>query len=166
MSSFFVRRATRADLSAIDLLLSDSYPRLLRPDYPPSVLVTALPLISRAQPDLVASGGYFVAERDGAILGAGGMTARAPGAERTRAGRGNVRHLVTDHRAVRQGIARALMERIVEAAHAQNLSALDCVSTRTAVPFYAAMGFRTLGEVDVALRNGVTFPAIRMERDL
>ena len=59
---FHIRPGTRADLARVDALLSRSYPRLLKRDYPPSVLVTALPLISRAQPALLDSGSYYVAE--------------------------------------------------------------------------------------------------------
>ena len=43
-----LRLSIRADLAAVDALLAHSYPRLLAADYPPSVLVTALPIISRA----------------------------------------------------------------------------------------------------------------------
>jgi hypothetical protein len=41
-----------------------------------------------------------------------------------------------------------------------------CQSTQTAVPFYKAMGFRTRGEIVIALRPGITFPAVEMERML
>lgn len=58
---FIVRSAAKGDIAAVDALLARTYPRLLKPDYPPSVLVTALPLISRAQPALVTSGTYYVA---------------------------------------------------------------------------------------------------------
>ena len=58
--SFSLRRANPDDLSALDLLLARSYPRLLKADYPPSVVVLALPIIVRARPELLASGRYFV----------------------------------------------------------------------------------------------------------
>ena len=57
-----VRPAERSDMAAVDALLARSYPRLLKPDYPPSVLVTALPLISRAQPALRRERGKMVWE--------------------------------------------------------------------------------------------------------
>jgi GNAT superfamily N-acetyltransferase len=165
--SLTLRAATPADLAAVDALLARSYPRLLAPDYPPSVLVTALPLISRARPELLASGTYYVVE-DGAgdILGAGGWSrgAAAGGAVTGRVG--HVRHLVTDHRALRRGIARSIMAATFAAARKAGCTALDCLSTRTAVPFYAAVGFQTLGPVTVALRPGIEFPAVRMARAL
>jgi len=75
---------------------------------------------------------------------------------------GHVRHLVTAAGRVRQGIGRALMRRAMAQAAGAGMARLDCLSTRTAVPFYAALGFRVLGPVDVTLRPGIVFPAVRM----
>ncbi|HEX9857045.1 MAG TPA: GNAT family N-acetyltransferase [Paracoccaceae bacterium] len=160
------RIATRADLAGVDALLSRSYPRLLKADYPPSVLVTALPLISRARPELVMSGSYWVAGAGGRIVGAGGWTPGAPEGGRRAAGLGHVRHVVTDADRQREGIGRGLMEHVLAQARAAGILRLDCLATRTAVPFYAALGFRVLGTVEVPLRPGIGFPAVRMELDL
>ncbi len=162
-----LRTATPADLAAVDALLAYSYPRLLAADYPPSVLVTALPLISRARPELLASGTYWVAvDAEGDVVGAGGWTPGAPEDGSAAAGLGHVRHVVTRAGLVRRGIGRALMERAMDQALDRGIRRLNCLSTRTAVPFYAALGFSRLGAVDVALRPGIVFPAVRMECDL
>ena len=161
-----IRPARPADLAALDALFERAYPRLLAPDYPPSVLVTALPRIARAQPALCASGTYWVAERDGAILGAGRWTAAAPALRPAIPGRGYVRHVVTDDRAVRQGIGRAVMQAAMTQARAAGITWLDCMATRTAVPFYAALGFVSRGPVTVTLAPGVDFPAVAMLRNL
>jgi GNAT superfamily N-acetyltransferase len=162
-----LRPATAADLAAVDALLAHSYPRLLAADYPPSILVTALPLIARARPELLVSGTYWVAvAADGEVVGAGGWTPGAPGDGTTAAGTGHVRHVVTRAGRVRQGIGRALMARVMAQAAGAGVRRLDCLSTRTAVPFYGALGFRALGPVEVPLRPGIVFPAVRMERAL
>jgi GNAT superfamily N-acetyltransferase len=161
-----IRTATRADIAAIDALLARSYPRLLKADYPPSVLVTAIPRISRAQPGLVTSGTYYVAVDDARIVGAGGWTATAPAGGGILPGRANVRHVVTDDRMVRRGIGRALMTHVFEAAAAAGMTWMHCLSTRTAVPFYAALGFDVIGDTTVPLGPGVDFPAVAMRRDL
>jgi len=163
-----IRPAGAPDIAAIDALLARSYPALLRRDYPPSTLVTALPLISRAQPGLVTSGSYFVAERGGAILGAGGWTWGAPqgGGALGPRDMAHVRHVVTDHRATRQGIARRLFGIIFQTARSSGVGMLDCQSTLTAVPFYKAMGFVEIGPIEVTLRPGITFAAVRMQRRL
>ena len=164
-----LRPATRADLSAVDALLAHSYPRLLAADYPPSVRVMALPLIARARPELLISGSYWLAiDADGAVVGAGGWTPGAPQpvAAAATTGIGHVRHVVTAAGRVRQGIGRALMLRAMRQARDAGVRQLDCLSTRTAVPFYEALGFGVIGPVDVPLRPGIVFPAIRMARAL
>jgi GNAT superfamily N-acetyltransferase len=163
MQTLTIRRATLADLAAVDELLAASYPRLLAGDYPPSVIVTALPILSRAQPRLVGSGRYYVVETDdGAVVGAGGWSGGRSGA----VGRAEVRHVVTDWRLTRQGIGRAILEQVIRDAKVAGATGLDCLSTRTARGFYAAMGFRELGPVSVTLRPGIEFPAVRMDRPL
>ena len=161
-----IRPSTPADLAAIDALLARSYPVLLKPDYPPSVLVTALPLIARANPALVGSGRYFVADEAGAILAAGGWSSGDPTGGAARPGLAHIRHVVTDHRRLREGIGRALMQRVLAEAAAAGASGAECLSTRTAVPFYQAVGFTPLGPIDVQLRPGIVFPSILMRRPL
>jgi GNAT superfamily N-acetyltransferase len=170
--SLTLRRARVSDLTEVDRLLQRSYPRLLRPDYPPSVMVLALPIIARARPELLASGRYFVVQaEDGAILGAGGWSMGAPQsrgeqewAEQT--GMGHVRHVAVDPERVRAGVGRAIMGEVIVDALRHGVRWLDCLSTRTAVPFYEALGFRVLHEVEVGLAPGIMFPAIRMMRQI
>lgn len=164
---FTIRPGTFADIAAVDSLLAQSYPVLLKPDYPPSVLVTALPLISRAQPELVTSGTYYVVlDAQGVLCAAGGWTMAAPGGGRPRAGLAHIRHVVTDHRRTRQGIGRQLMTRILSEAASAGVTRLECLSTRTAVPFYQAVGFTPQGPRDINLRPGIVFPSVAMERAL
>lgn len=158
-----IRPARPADLPAVDALLALAYPVLLRPDYPPSVLVTALPLISRAKPELLASGTYHVVEHpEAGLIAAGGWTRAAPPGRRDDPAAGNVRHVVTHPDHLRHGHARRLIERSLNEARAAGCRRMDCLSTRTAVPFYAALGFEVLGPADVQLRPGITFPSVRM----
>lgn len=175
--SFVVRVATGADVASVDALLHRAYPRLLKPDYPPSIMVMALPLISRAQPALVTCGTYFVVEdEDGQVIGAGGWTRARPGPLPARgtgkapvqgeARSGNIRHVVTDDRQVRRGVGRSLMTHIFTSARAAGISTLDCMSTRTAVPFYSAMGFADLGPIVISLGPGISFPAVAMRRGI
>ncbi len=157
-----LRTATEADIGPVDRLLSQSYTKLLKSDYPPSVQVTAIPLISRANPALVASGTYYVAESEtGEILGAGGWTRSIKGPAVA-----DVRHLVTHHRHLRRGIARRVLLGVFSEARLAGARRLDCLATRTAVPFYESMGFSVDAKVTIGLRPGIDFPAVRMLRDL
>ena len=162
-----LRTARPLDLAGIDRLLGRSYPRLLAPDYPPSTLVLAVPRFARAQPEILGSGRYFVAEdAQGRILAAGGWSRRnssgGPVAETT----GHVRHVATDPDVARQGLGRLVMERVIGDAKAAGMDWLDCLSTRTAVPFYRALGFRALHPQELSLGPGIGFPVMRMVLDL
>ncbi len=161
-----IRTATRADVAAVDRLLAATYPRLLKADYPPSVMVTAVPLISRAKPRLVTCGSYYVVETaDGSIVAGGGWTSK--GHDGSVGGSvGEVRHVVVDWRLPRQGIGRRLMETILGDAADTGILRMDCLATRTAVPFYEAIGFRRLGEIDLNLSPGITMPVMQMQRML
>ncbi|MCR8726727.1 GNAT family N-acetyltransferase [Frigidibacter sp. ROC022] len=161
-----LRRTTPADLAALDQLYSRSYPNLLKADYPPSTLVMALPLIARAQPRLLASGSFYLVESDGEPVGAGGWSWGGPQGGASPTHMAHVRHLVTDHRRVRQGIARRLMGHVLAEAKAAGARILDCQSTLTAVPFYASLGFREVGPILIQLRPGIEFPAVRMQKVL
>lgn len=156
-----IRPSTKADMAAVDALLARTYPKLLKADYLSSVLVTALPVISRARPELLVCGTYYVIEDEGGILGAGGWTP-----DRQVSGLGHIRHVVTDDRALRRGVARMLMDHNFEVARGAGMQRIECWSTRTAVPFYQAVGFVVVELMDVTLAGGVRFPSVRMVRDL
>lgn len=162
-----IRPTSGADLPAIDMLLAASYPALLKADYPPSVLVTCLPLITRARPELLRSGSYYMAEgADGTALAAGGWTHGAPQGGVGPRDVGHIRHVVTHPEATRRGLARAVMERSFAAARISGVRWMMCQSTRTAEPFYTAMGFQRRGEITIMLRPGIGFPAVEMIRAL
>jgi len=57
------------------------------------------------------------------------------------------------------------MQRAMAQAVAAGLCRLECLSTRIAMPFYAVPGIVALGEVEVRLRSGIGFPAVRMNCD-
>jgi len=160
--AFTIRTSDKSDLAAVDGLLARSYPKLLKADYLPSVLVTALPIISRARPELITCGTYYVAQAEtGQIIGAGGWTP-----DRHQPGLGHIRHVVSDDRYLRQGVGSALLSRCFERAQVKGIDRLECWSTLSAVAFYASMGFVEIGPIDVPLARGISFPSVRMIRDL
>ncbi len=163
---FSIRTAQTRDFVAVNRLFGESYPILLRDAYPDDLLTKALPLISRAQPDLVRSGQFFLVHRGSRLVGAGGWTRGAPGSGARSPGLGHVRHVVSDHRMQRQGIGRRLLDYVMINAQGDGLRALLCLSTLNAVPFYEAMGFVAQGPEDLILPGGIAFPAIRMRADL
>lgn len=159
-----IRVTTLEDFEAVDGVLSRSYPEVLRADYMPSVLRAALPIISRAQPELLASGTYFAGFLNGQIVTAGGWTREAPGTGSVVSGVGHLRHVVSDPEHLRKGYARALMGRVVLDAKQAGVNVLQCQATLSAVAFYRACGFVDVEGIEIVLRPGIVFPALRMER--
>lgn len=154
--------ATPQDQAAVDCLLSASYPTLLATAYTPDVLAAALPLITRARPELLACGTYWVARIGAKVVGAGGWTLGDPSGAASAQMTGHIRHVATDPDHVRRGIARGLMQVIMANARAAGITQLSCLSTLAAVPFYRAAGFTAHGAEDVTLPGGVVFPSVRM----
>ena len=158
-----IRPTLARDLPRVDALLQASYTTLLRPDYPPSVLVTALPLIARANPALLRSGTYFLAEDgDRRALAVGGWSQTGPQGGIGPRDLGHVRHVATDPEMLRRGLATGILERCFREARGAGMTWLLAQATRTAVPFYRAMGFEDRAEIEVTLRPGITFPAVEM----
>ena len=157
---------------AVDALLARSYPRLLKKDYPPSIMVTVVPLIARARPELLASGRYFLVEdSSGNVLGAGGYSLSSPTPRGVAPGEvirafAHIRHVATDPDAVRRGIGGQILQAIFAAAAGEGVRQFDCLSTLTAVPFYASLGFQNIGPVQVPMMQGMNFTAVRMARGM
>lgn len=162
-----IRRARKTDLSAIDVMMARAYGPQMAASYPPSLLILAVPFITRAQPALVASGRYSVAEDEaGRILGAGGWSLARAGRGTTAPGRADVRHLAVDAAAAGQGVGRALMQRSFAEAAAAGATWLHCTATLNAVPFYERLDFTPIGPVTVPLAPAIALPALAMWRDL
>ncbi|SMX41446.1 GNAT family N-acetyltransferase [Maliponia aquimaris] len=166
-AGILLRTARQSDITALDRLFRRSYSRLLAADYPPSTLVTAVPAIARAQPDLLASGLFYVVEdSEQRVLGAGGWSLGAPGRRPAQPGIGHIRHVATDPDATRRGVGRLLLEHILRVAEDSGMARMHCQSTLTAVPFYRAMGFVAQGDMAVPLPGGIVFPTVFMVRPL
>lgn len=159
-----LRPATARDLDAISDLLGRCYPVLLAADYPADLLAEALPAMTRAQPALVATGTYHVIDDGVHLLAAGGWTRMAPGGDAVTPGTGHIRHLAVDPTQARRGLGRRLMSHVLAEAASAGMVRLDCLSTRTAVPFYRSLGFVVRGPVAVSMGAGLSFPSVAMTR--
>ncbi len=78
--TYEVRVSTIDDSTPVTSLLRASYPKLMRSAYDPVLLEKALPRMTTAQPGLLESDSYYVAESAvGEIIGCGGWTRERPG---------------------------------------------------------------------------------------
>lgn len=164
-----VRAARQDDAAAVTALLEACYPALMAPHYDPAVLAKALPLMCRANPALLASGTFHVAEdTEGAVIGCGGWTLARPGApdDPVDPALGHIRHFATHPAAVRQGVARGIFDVCTGQARAAGVRRFECYAALGAEPFYGAMGFRVAGPMEVAMGPDLRFPSTRMEMAL
>ncbi|SEO16621.1 Ribosomal protein S18 acetylase RimI [Pseudorhodobacter antarcticus] len=166
MAQIKLRLATAADTAAVDALLAASYAQLLVGAYHPQVLAASLPIISRARAELLASGSHWLAVQRDKVVGAGGWTRDCPAGDGVVPGLGHIRHVVADPSQTRQGIGTQVMRRILQHGQAAGIGQFYCLAMFSAVPFYAACGFKANYPRDVELPNGVLFPTMHMSLQL
>ena len=162
-----VRTATPTDADAVTILLETSYAHLLVNRYDSNTLDLALPYMVKANPTLLASGTYYVAEiESGALVGCGGWTPEVPGSGYIVEGEAHIRHFAVDPTRIRRGIGTALLTRCIADARLAGMHKLHCFSTLNAERFYRASGFQTVGLIDIRMGPTVTFPAVLMQREV
>jgi GNAT superfamily N-acetyltransferase len=116
MQPFRIRPSMVANADAVTRLLTTSYTDLLADHYDAALLVDVLPNITTANPALLDSGTYYVAEAaDAGIIGCGGWSFERPGTRDIIEGLAHVRHFGTDPRWARRGVAKAILSRCIEA---------------------------------------------------
>jgi N-acetylglutamate synthase-like GNAT family acetyltransferase len=160
---FLVRIASVEDDDGVTALLGTSYPTLMRGSYEDTVLNAALPFMTVAQPALLQSDSYYVAEiSKGTIVGCGGWTKERPASGEITEGVAHIRHFGVHPEWARRGIGRAIYARCCEDATAAGIGRFECYSSINAESFYAALGFERLEEIILEMPGGISFPSIHM----
>ncbi len=162
-----LRVTTPADSVAVASVLRPSYSELMAAAYPPALMTAALPLITRANPALLASGrSYLVEAETGGPAGCGGWSPDPPDRRETDPSRAHIRHFATHPAFTRRGVGRMLYERCEADARAAGFTAFECYASLGGEAFYAALGFRSVGPIETPMAGGIRFPAVRMERSI
>jgi N-acetylglutamate synthase-like GNAT family acetyltransferase len=160
-----LRVATPDDAEAVAAVLGPSYRELWAEAYPAELLERALPTTTRANPELLESGRYYLVEATtGEPAGCGGWSAHPPGAAEPDPRRGHIRHFATHPAWLRRGVGRMLYERCEVDARAAGFTVFEAYASLNGEAFYAALGFRRVERIETPMPGGVRFPAIRMER--
>jgi N-acetylglutamate synthase-like GNAT family acetyltransferase len=123
-SDYEVRVATPEDAEAVGGLLRASYPKLMASSYDEEVLAPALQLMTKANPSLLGSGTYYLAELStGLLVGCGGWTLERPGTGTVEPRVGHVRHFAVHPDWTRRGIGRAIFSSCERAARSAGVIA-------------------------------------------
>jgi N-acetylglutamate synthase-like GNAT family acetyltransferase len=166
-STHLIRAARPADADAVSALLAASYERLLAARYDSDALDRALPFMTKANPTLLTSGTYYVAEtQPDNLVGCGGWTTGHPGSGEIIEGEAHIRHFATHPEWVRRGVGTSLLARCFSDARPFGVRKFHCFSTLNAERFYQALGFDTVGPIDVPMGPSLTFPGVLMSRVL
>lgn len=166
MANAKIRPATPEDAGLLTELITASYRELDTGHYDSEQLAVALPTMSKANPKLLESGTYYVAEVDGVAAACGGWTFEKPGTGELADGVAHIRHFATHPAYLRRGLARLLLEHCLEEARARGATLMKSQATLPAEKFYASAGFRTLGPIEVRMGPEIVLPALDMERRL
>lgn len=135
--------------------------------YDEEVLAPALELMTQANPSLLSSGTYYVAElTSGLLVGCGGWTPERPGTKSVEPGLGHLRHFAVHPDWTRRGIGRALIEACDRSARAAGVMTFECYSSLNAERFYRALGFVRIREMNMELKPPVVLPGVLMRRNL
>lgn len=149
VESLIIRTARRVEQKALEALQwrasvnnpGDREAMLANPD------IIELPL------DQIASGGVFVAERHGVIMGFAVVLPRADGQT-------ELDGLFVEPTLWKCGVGRSLVEHCSEFARAQGATALHVIGNRHAENFYSACGFEFIGEHQTRFGVGLAMKKI------
>ena len=124
-------------------------------------------MMTRAQPSLLESGTYYVAETtDGLVVGCGGWTRERPGSGEVQPGLGHVRHFGVHPAWARQGIGSLIYHRCVADAKAARVERFECFSSLNGEAFYSALGFTSLEHIDLKMSEDIVLRSIRMAAEI
>lgn len=157
-----VRPARSSDADAVTAVLTASYPVLMTASYDAAMLARALPPMVRANPALLASGSFHLAEVSGKVVGVGGWTPERPGTGEVEPGLGHIRHFAVHPARTGRGVGRSLFAACRSQAGARGFCVFECYSSLNAEPFYRALGFHAPERREIPMGDTVRFPAVLM----
>ena len=166
-TEFTIRVAAPEDEPLVSALLKACYPVLMRPSYEKAALTAALPIITKANPLLLSSGNYYLAEAcPGGAVGCGGWTRERPGSGEIVPELGHIRHFATHPDWIRRGIGYAVYKKCENQARRVGVRRFECYASLNGERFYRALGFKAVQEIAVPMGQDLRFPSILMERSI
>ena len=151
--NFLLRKARLDERPALEKLIALSARGLSRDDYSDAEIEAAIAHVFGVDTDLIHDQTYFVAERDGTLIGCGGWSKRKTlfGGDNFGAREGGWLDPQTDAAKIRaffvhpdwarRGVGRAIIEACEAEARAAGFVALEMMATLPGVKMYRALGY-------------------------
>ena len=173
-----LRVATPADEAAVEALMKESAAALFPHFYDERQVTSGVRFIAVVDRMLLEDGTYYVLESGGDVVACGGWSRRGklysgsgdagdddrlidPATEPAR-----VRAMFVRADWTRRGLGRRIIDECEAAARREGFRRLALVSTMPGLPLYLACGFEPLEEVVVTMPDGVTVPAVSMQKPI
>jgi GNAT superfamily N-acetyltransferase len=170
------RLATHADIPSLTKLMDAAIDELQK-GFLDEAQIRSSRAIMGLDKQLVDDGTYYVIESNGHLAGCGGWSRRATlyGGDHS-AGRdaalldpssdpARIRAMYTNPDFTRRGVGRMIVSLCEAAAAAEGFTRLELMSTLSGRPFYEAVGFEPVENVEDAA-GGVPVPLVRMEKPI
>lgn len=175
---YSIRKARLEDRDAIQELIAASARGLSRTDYSNQQIESAITDVFGVDTSLIADGTYFLAERDGELVGCGGWSKRKtlfggdqfatrdateldPQSEPAK-----IRAFFVHPQWARKGIAQAILRECEQEARAAGFRSLQLMATLPGVKFYVACGYEESEQFDYEMASGGTLRLVPMAKSL
>ena len=174
--SWPLRLAVQADEPALEALIPISVRALQAPYYSSAQMEAALGTAFGLDRQLIRDGTYFVAERDGAIIGCGGWSRRRSlhGGDHGRIGEdepldplhdpARIRAFYIHPAWARRGIARSIMIACEQAIIEAGFRSAEIVATLAGELLYASFAYTVVERFDAPITSVVSLPVVRMTK--
>jgi GNAT superfamily N-acetyltransferase len=173
-----LRLASEADVPALEELIPLSVRALQAAYYSTAQMDAALGPVFGVDRQLIRDGTYFVAERDGVLIGCGGWSRRRSlyGGDSARENEdelldprrdaARIRAFFIHPAWARRGISRSIMITSEDAIIGAGFRAVDIVATLAGEPLYASFGCAVVERYEIAMPGGLGLPVVRMTKSL
>ena len=176
MTQWQPRLARDEDVAELERLIPLSVRALQAAYYSAAQMEAALGPVFGVDRQLIRDGTYFVVEEEGQIVGCGGWSKRRSlyGGDAHRAepdseldptrDAARVRAFFVHPSWARRGIGRSIMMACERAILEAGFRTVDIVATLAGEPLYASFGYTMAERYEIAMRDGLRLPVVRMTR--
>ena len=164
-----IRRARMSDRNHLLAMQANSMRRLATPCYSRQEVEAFIAFVGTMDDQLIDEGTYYVGEIDGRVVASGGWSriranyVSGAAVDRTAA---KIRSVFVHPDWARHGFGRLLMDRSEREAFVAGFNRVELNALLSGVPFYRALGYRTVRSIALDLPDGITFRGITMEKPL